>query len=299
MSPLAASQRPVVVAVDGSSRDADALVLGGRIADLFGATIVVAHAHPHERLGSLLGEGEEERALRSLTEQVRERVAADLEGADVVIRLLADRSPARALHRLAVADGARMIVVGASERGRVGLIRPGSTSERIIQGSPYPVAVAPPDFASSDPITLERIGVGFDGQPPARIALAEAVTLAAAARARLRVIAVFEPIAFGHLVVAPPHNLETVNATERSQLERRLRDAVADIAGIDAESVLLDGNASDRLTEQTRTLDLLVVGSRGYGPLRSVLLGGVSGHVIRTARCPVVVCSAEHDSLDR
>ena len=35
--------------------------------------------------------------------------------------------------------------------------------------------------------------------------------------------------------------------------------------------------------------DLLVLGSRGYGPRRAVLLGGVSGRVVRRAACPVIV----------
>ena len=33
----------------------------------------------------------------------------------------------------------------------------------------------------------------------------------------------------------------------------------------------------------------MVVGSRGYGPLKAVLLGGVSGQLIRSAACPVIV----------
>jgi nucleotide-binding universal stress UspA family protein len=43
------------------------------------------------------------------------------------------------------------------------------------------------------------------------------------------------------------------------------------------------------LAEQSRTSDLVVVGSRGYGPHRAVLLGSVSGHLVREAACPVVV----------
>ena len=43
------------------------------------------------------------------------------------------------------------------------------------------------------------------------------------------------------------------------------------------------------LVERSHDLDLLVIGSRGYGPLHSVLLGGVSGRVIRDAACPVIV----------
>jgi hypothetical protein len=36
-------------------------------------------------------------------------------------------------------------------------------------------------------------------------------------------------------------------------------------------------------------LDLLITGSRGYGPLRAVVVGGVSGRLARAAACPVVV----------
>jgi hypothetical protein len=39
----------------------------------------------------------------------------------------------------------------------------------------------------------------------------------------------------------------------------------------------------------TDNLDLLVCGSRGYGPVRAVLLGSVSREVISAALCPVIV----------
>ena len=43
------------------------------------------------------------------------------------------------------------------------------------------------------------------------------------------------------------------------------------------------------LAERSADLDLLFIGSRGYGPLRAVLTGGTSGAVTRTAQCPVIV----------
>lgn len=46
--------------------------------------------------------------------------------------------------------------------------------------------------------------------------------------------------------------------------------------------------ASERV-DRSHDLDILVIGSRGYGPLHAVLLGGVSGRVIRDAACPVIV----------
>jgi len=52
---------------------------------------------------------------------------------------------------------------------------------------------------------------------------------------------------------------------------------------------VLDGDPAERLIERSASLDILVVGSRGYGPLHAVLVGGVSGRVVRAAQCPVIV----------
>jgi nucleotide-binding universal stress UspA family protein len=56
-----------------------------------------------------------------------------------------------------------------------------------------------------------------------------------------------------------------------------------------AEAVRLAGEPSEQLALHSGRLDLLVMGSRGYGPLRAVLAGGVSGRVAREADCPVIV----------
>jgi nucleotide-binding universal stress UspA family protein len=51
------------------------------------------------------------------------------------------------------------------------------------------------------------------------------------------------------------------------------------------------------LADESASVDLMVCGSRGYGLVRQVLLGGVSTRLIRSATCPVVVTprSATHD----
>ncbi|HEY8002533.1 MAG: universal stress protein [Vicinamibacteria bacterium] len=50
-----------------------------------------------------------------------------------------------------------------------------------------------------------------------------------------------------------------------------------------------EGDPAEALVQRSRDLDLLVVGSRGYGPLRHALVGNVSWEVIRSAACPVLV----------
>ena len=49
------------------------------------------------------------------------------------------------------------------------------------------------------------------------------------------------------------------------------------------------GDAARELVERSSGLDLLVVGSRGYGPVRHALLGSVTSELMRTAACPVLV----------
>jgi nucleotide-binding universal stress UspA family protein len=54
----------------------------------------------------------------------------------------------------------------------------------------------------------------------------------------------------------------------------------------DPRQVLVDGSTDAHL---------VVMGSRGRGPLRSMLLGSVSSAVVKQARCPVVVCRSDFD----
>jgi nucleotide-binding universal stress UspA family protein len=56
-----------------------------------------------------------------------------------------------------------------------------------------------------------------------------------------------------------------------------------------AESLVLVGLPEPQLADQSPHADLFVVGSRGYGPHRRVLLGSVSGRLVRNAACPVLV----------
>jgi nucleotide-binding universal stress UspA family protein len=77
---------------------------------------------------------------------------------------------------------------------------------------------------------------------------------------------------------------------------RRCRDATpkprgpaAIDANIDASETLLEGDARELLARESGELDLLMVGSRGFGPLRAVLLGSISNALVRSAQSPLVV----------
>lgn len=198
-------------------------------------------------------------------------------------RLTSPSTP-RALSELAETLEAEMIVLGSTHRGALGRVMPGSVGERLLSGGPCPIAIAPRGYRNATH-RFERIGVGFDGGPEAGIALTLANQLATAAGTHLRLIAVQAPIpALGELT-PPADYYETL----REQLEATLEEGAARVTEAQAETALLAGDPASRLAEASAELDALVVGSRGYGPIRRALLGGVASPLMRMAECPTIV----------
>lgn len=62
-------------------------------------------------------------------------------------------------------------------------------------------------------------------------------------------------------------------------------------AALEATSTVLEGHTAEVISQAAAhdEVGLLYVGSRGYGPLREALLGGVAGGLLRTARCPLMI----------
>ncbi|QQQ74209.1 universal stress protein [Saccharothrix sp. 6-C] len=135
----------------------------------------------------------------------------------------------------------------------------------------------------------ETIVVGVDGSPVSRTALSWAVE-----EAKLRGCAV-EAILAWHVdygVVIGPMTATIAAGLDRDKIRddhRRVLEDVVGEAGVEVRTVLAEGDARDVLAEASRHAALLVVGSRGAGPVREVLLGSVSSYCVHHASCPVVV----------
>ncbi len=75
-----------------------------------------------------------------------------------------------------------------------------------------------------------------------------------------------------------------------ARARRHLAETAAELPGdVPVEPVVVVGAPERMLAEESEHVDLIVVGSRGYGPHRAVLLGSVSGRLVREAACPVIV----------
>src|SRR5262245_63771353 len=167
---------------------------------------------------------------------------------------------------------------------------PGGVAQRLLSGAPCPIVVAPAGFASRQPLGLGAIGAGFDASAEASDALGFAARIAAANKGPLIVIAVHQRVAFGHLPVGTGGAVATVNEEMRADLSRDLEKAVSELAtGQQVAARLREGDPAAVLAEESANLGLLVVGSRGYGPVGSGLVGSVATRLLNRSSCPVMV----------
>jgi nucleotide-binding universal stress UspA family protein len=134
------------------------------------------------------------------------------------------------------------------------------------------------------------VAVAFDGSPEAQLALETAWRIAAGTGATVRICRAVEPLAY-----APgfaPHGETTALDAERvSVAEAEADDVVAGAPqDVTVEHKVASGPARDTLLALAGTdCDLLVTGSRHYGPLHRVLAGGVSAGLLAAGRLPVLV----------
>ncbi len=285
----------IIVGYDGSDRGEDALVLGRRLARTSGDRLVVTTIHPQEAAHSLGALDTEWVAY------LREQATETIEGAkrfpgapediETTYEVRGASSASRGLDGLAEEYDADTIVVGSSRRAARRRARPGSTAQRLLHGSASAVSVAPKGYRESTADPLARIGVAYLDTPDGQVALQCAVALAQHSGASLHLYTVSARRAerFAPLVGDEAEDGFLLEA--RAGLQHALDQARASVPeGIDAHATLLTGDVADALGAlDDRDIDFLVCGSRGYGPVSRVLLGGVSERLIRRASVPMLV----------
>jgi nucleotide-binding universal stress UspA family protein len=282
---------PILVGVALRDDDAAPIALGVDLARFTGAPIVLTHVirfEPSHRVPTPDFEAE----LRADGQERLRRLAATLP-LDVEVEAITSSSPVRGLHDAALRRAATAVVVGSSHRGAVGRVAPGGVGERLLHAAPCAVAVAPRGYVTRE--RLRRIGVAFADTEEGREALSAGALLAALGDGDLTVYHVLEPPHIGQGAPTPgwvppaPYDARPkLQATEH-----RIRELLPD--GMAARVVVEEGDAAQLLAGASADVDLLICGSRGYGPVRTVLLGGVSGRLVHSAACPVVVLARAAD----
>jgi nucleotide-binding universal stress UspA family protein len=228
-------------------------------------------------------ENERGEDARTLATRIAERDGGELEVVHVE-----HGSPADALQALAEKGQADLIVLGSTERAHLGSVAPGSVAEQLLHGARCRLVIAPKGYARVDHSEdrLRVVAVGFDGMTESQAALEEAAKLARRFGASMRIIGVSPPMppmgaaAAAQAAVDPEPDFQTRLHRAAAELPPELR----------ALPVLERGDPVQKLLEGAEMgVDLLVLGSRGFGPVMRLLIGSVSSRVIRAAPCPVMI----------
>ena len=137
------------------------------------------------------------------------------------------------------------------------------------------------------------IGVAFDGSREAAAALHEGAALAGEFDATLKLVTVVPPLKVfaDDARYHPEHTDAEIEHYRREEFRRMLEDAAEPLPDkLRAATVLLEGHAAAELVDEAgKDIDLLVMGSRNYGPIRRVMVGSTAIAVMGSSPCPVIV----------
>ena len=268
----------VIAGVDERAGGRDAIALASELASDNGR-LTLAHIYSAvpsiwTRSSALYNTASEQHGLDVLrTAALETNLVADL-------RCCGSSSIGRGLHELAELIDADLLVVGSSQRGAWGRVLLGDDTRAALNGAPCAVAVAPAGYAQH-PRLFNEIGVGYNGSPESIHALAVARELAAERDAR---ISAFEAVSM------PAIALASGPAAVDDRMQELLDLARARVSALDGvEPHAVYGQPAEELAMFSASVDLLVVGSRGYGPLGRLVHGSTSDRLARLARCPLLV----------
>lgn len=197
-------------------------------------------------------------------------------------------SPALGITDAAV-DGDEIVVGATGHSGVVaGLL--GSVAAGVTHRAHVPVVVVPSKSPVEFGDSMKKIVVGADGSPEALLALDWAYRQALLSGAELIVVhAWIYPYPISD--ASPREIRKPMEYDARNELQTSLDSLGPRLTGgaVTIHARLRDDTPVDALLAESDDADLLVVGSRGRGGLRSRLLGSVSHTLVQHARCPVAV----------
>ncbi len=268
-----------LVGVDGRPNGRDAIELARHLIAADGK-LTLAHVragrlHPAHAITPGMLE-DERRASEELLE--RERAEA---GVEAKLTSAVALSPGRGLHERAQELGADLIVVGSTSRGPLGRAMLGDDTRAALNGAPCAVAIAAAGYAEA-PTPIAKIGVAYNESPESEMALSVAREIATQTRALVNVLEVVAIPTYAYTGLIVPPVAESVD-----EMLTKANGRLQALEGVEAKAVY--GLTGEELAQFGDEVDLLIAGSRGYGPVRRLVLGSTSDFLQRHARCSLLV----------
>ncbi|MYR07180.1 universal stress protein [Gordonia sp. SID5947] len=286
---------PIVAAVDGSERSLGALRWAAAAADREKRplNIVQALEKPTAEIarGAVFKRGVVDALRADAEKSVREATALVEELAPGVTATghVVDGKPALVLRE--VSGHAHLLAMGTRGLGGVQGLLLGSVSTNVTAHADCPVVVVGDDSPVTGPVV-----VGVDGSPVSKSAIV--LALQQAALLNTSVVAVH----------SYPGFTSQMFYGEAEQLLRQLHEEATELIGeqlaghrddqpdVEVETVVAAQPAAQCILEAARDAQLVVLGSRGRGGFRGLLLGSTSRAVLHVAPCPVMIVRSHPES---
>ena len=281
----------IAVGVNGFPEGNDAVALAELIARATGAELLLVAVHTDPLV--VLPDGMNWTSLEEQAQQAL-REARDAFAPEARICVETDLFVARALKRVISRERRDLLVVGSDRHGAEGQVRIGKRTRQLMDEAHCALAVSPRGMSTRADRELKRIGVGYDGSSESAEALTLAAAMAMGGDAELRLCGVVDDRVrsigwsrFGGFAGGSDEWDELVKTSEQ-QLATELQAAGADL-DCEVTTEIRRGRPADVLLELARDVDMVVIGSRRWGPPARLVLGSTGESLVFRATCPVMV----------
>ena len=277
---------------DGAPEGRDAVALAAALADRTGAGLTLVRVFPTSLFPAA---GITDRAtLREHAEEGLRRDRDDL-APEALLQSVADLSVSRALAHFAERTSAGLVVIGSSRTAPARRTEIGRGGRQLLHDVPFAVAVARRGLAEQ-PVVLRRIAVGEDGGPEAQVAKTAAIQLCRASGATLVIASVVDnryPLIVGAAPASLPE-FERAWAGDRATTQAEQEEAASQL-DVAAEVTAVIGDPGLELRRLSDEVDLVVIGSRRWGPIAKTVTGGVGETLVADAGCSVLIVPRPDD----
>jgi nucleotide-binding universal stress UspA family protein len=294
--------KPIVVAVDGSDAASSAVIWAARAASARSLPLrIVTVVHIPAFYYS------EPYLAQSFHDEMKATARDRLANAGVLARKVVDDNDGSVQISTEQIEGkvaptlvelsshADRLVVGSRGLGEVKGLLAGSVSTSVAAHSLAPVVIVRGRTLDGAPPVEGPVLVGVDGSESCRAAVEVAFEEAAARRAILVAVNVWSDVSVQPSLGAVPEDphWSRIQTGEEIVLAERLAGYQERYPDVVVERVVARDRPVRVLSEYAESAQLLVVGSRGRGGFKGLLLGSTSNALIQTADCPVLVARSE------
>jgi nucleotide-binding universal stress UspA family protein len=305
MSPAETGPGPVIVGVDGSPESDRALTWAAAEAARHGRPLKIVHGFLWPDIHAYLGpspdgppDGGLEAAAHELVAAAEASAQTAVPGIEVSTELAITAPAARLIELSHTAD---LIVVGNRGLGGFTGLIAGSVSVQVASHAHCPVVVVRgPGSEGAEPTTEQphagQVVVGIDGSAHGEAALEFAFSEASLRGTGVTAIHAWTvPVSTGPGDMLPlVYDVDVINEEEMRLLSELLAGWQGKYPDVPVRRRVLHTAPAKELVRASHGAELLVVGARGRGGFRGLLLGSVSHAAIHHSACPVAVVRGKH-----